>query len=279
MNGNTTFVENARILMMKGEPGSSIQSITKTGTSGAVDTYTITMTDGNTSTFTVTNGTPIQSIELTSSDDEYDYYTLTDSAGNTATFKVQNHDKDITDFENEINALLDNTPYLYYVEDEDFELPVNTINDNDTSDESTWSSAHISDVVNGAISYNNEYIESYLFYKIGDTVNGGSNSMYAGMIFNQATTINVLVPLNRPVKNDVSGIVIGDNSRITVRETDGTSVVNYQIIKDISNITVKSISDLGVSLTFTKKTGKWSTAETNHMVEVQFDGTFTMTFT
>lgn len=40
----------------KGDTGNGIQSITKTGTSGLVDTYTITFTDGTTTTFTVTNG-------------------------------------------------------------------------------------------------------------------------------------------------------------------------------------------------------------------------------
>ena len=40
----------------KGEAGVGIESIEKTGKSGLVDTYTITMTDGSTSTFTVTNG-------------------------------------------------------------------------------------------------------------------------------------------------------------------------------------------------------------------------------
>ena len=39
-----------------GEDGKGIVSIAKTGTSGLVDTYTITFTDGTTSTFTVTNG-------------------------------------------------------------------------------------------------------------------------------------------------------------------------------------------------------------------------------
>lgn len=39
-----------------GADGVGIASITKTGTSGLVDTYTITYTDGTTSTFTVTNG-------------------------------------------------------------------------------------------------------------------------------------------------------------------------------------------------------------------------------
>lgn len=39
-----------------GETGNGIESIEKTGTSGLVDTYTITYTDGTTTTFTVTNG-------------------------------------------------------------------------------------------------------------------------------------------------------------------------------------------------------------------------------
>jgi hypothetical protein len=42
---------------IKGADGKGIQNITKTGTSGLIDTYTITYTDGSTSTFTVTNGT------------------------------------------------------------------------------------------------------------------------------------------------------------------------------------------------------------------------------
>lgn len=39
-----------------GSDGVGISSISKTGTSGKVDTYTITYTNGNTDTFTVTNG-------------------------------------------------------------------------------------------------------------------------------------------------------------------------------------------------------------------------------
>lgn len=39
----------------KGDTGNGIASISKTGTSGNVDTYTVTMTDGTTSTFEVTN--------------------------------------------------------------------------------------------------------------------------------------------------------------------------------------------------------------------------------
>ena len=42
--------------LLKGDDGVGIASISKTGTAGLVDTYTITYTDGDTDTFTVTNG-------------------------------------------------------------------------------------------------------------------------------------------------------------------------------------------------------------------------------
>lgn len=61
LSNNTTI--NAGLAQGSGSGGSGtgpagvgIQSIAKTSTSGLVDTYTITLTDGNTSTFTVTNG-------------------------------------------------------------------------------------------------------------------------------------------------------------------------------------------------------------------------------
>lgn len=56
-----------KTIMLKGEDGNSISSIEKTSTSGLVDTYTITLSDGTIGgTFTVTNGT------MGSFDDELD---------------------------------------------------------------------------------------------------------------------------------------------------------------------------------------------------------------
>ena len=43
---------------VKGDTGNGISSIAKTNTEGLVDTYTITFTNGETTTFTVTNGAP-----------------------------------------------------------------------------------------------------------------------------------------------------------------------------------------------------------------------------
>lgn len=82
-----------------GEDGVGITSITKTGTEGLVDTYTITFTNGTTSTFTVTNGRNgtngtngrgIVSIEKTSTVGLVDTYTITYTDATTSTFTVTN---------------------------------------------------------------------------------------------------------------------------------------------------------------------------------------------
>ena len=79
-----------KTLMLKGQAGGTIDKIEKTGTSGLVDTYTVTYNDGETSTFEVTNGNGIVSIEHTSSSGYYDTYTITYTDGSTDTFTVKN---------------------------------------------------------------------------------------------------------------------------------------------------------------------------------------------
>lgn len=73
-----------------GETGNGISSISKTGSSGIVDTYTITYTNGNETTFTVTNGSSISTIEKTSTSGLVDTYTITLTNGDTKTFTVTN---------------------------------------------------------------------------------------------------------------------------------------------------------------------------------------------
>lgn len=79
-----------KTLMLKGQEGQSIKGIKKTGTSGLKDTYTITLTDGTTSTFAVTNGKGISSISKTGTDGLVDTYTTTYNDGTTSTFTVTN---------------------------------------------------------------------------------------------------------------------------------------------------------------------------------------------
>ena len=79
-----------------GATGNGIASITKTGTSGLIDTYTVLYTNGSTDTFTVTNGADgaegngIASIEKTSTVGLVDTYTVTYTDGDTMTFTVTN---------------------------------------------------------------------------------------------------------------------------------------------------------------------------------------------
>ena len=74
----------------KGETGDGIASITKTGTSGLVDTYTVVLDSGATSTFDVTNGSSIDSITKTGTVGIVDTYTVTLTNGQTTTFDVTN---------------------------------------------------------------------------------------------------------------------------------------------------------------------------------------------
>lgn len=80
----------AKILMMKGEQGTGVKSIEKTGTSGLKDTYTITLTDNSTYNYEVTNGNGIVSIAKTSTSGLKDTYTVTLTDGSTTTFTVTN---------------------------------------------------------------------------------------------------------------------------------------------------------------------------------------------
>ena len=92
-------VQTDHVDLVNGTDGNGIKSITKTGTSGKIDTYTITFDDDTTETFTVTNGNDgqdgedgngIKSIEKTSTSGLVDTYTITFDDDITSTFTVTN---------------------------------------------------------------------------------------------------------------------------------------------------------------------------------------------
>lgn len=70
-----------------------IQSIALTGTSGLVDTYTITMSDGKTYDIVVKNGRGISEFAKTGTEGLVDTYTITYNDGDHMTFTVKNGDK------------------------------------------------------------------------------------------------------------------------------------------------------------------------------------------
>lgn len=87
---NSKQISDVKVLLKMGSDGSGIASIEKTGTSGIVDTYTITYDNGNKTTFTVTNGNGIVSIAKTGTSGLVDTYTITFQDGTTTTFEVTN---------------------------------------------------------------------------------------------------------------------------------------------------------------------------------------------
>lgn len=86
----------SELTVPNGADGVGIASIGKTSTAGLVDTYTITLTDSSTHTFTVTNGAKgdtgdgIARIEKTGTEGLVDTYTITMTSGSTATYTVTN---------------------------------------------------------------------------------------------------------------------------------------------------------------------------------------------
>lgn len=89
--GVTSGWENSwQILSQRGLQGNGIDHISKTSSSGTVDTYTIYYQDGSTWTYTISNGQGIQSIVKTGTNGNIDTYTITFGNNQTATFTVTN---------------------------------------------------------------------------------------------------------------------------------------------------------------------------------------------
>ena len=94
-----------KTLMLKGEPGSTIVSMEKTGHVGTADIYTITFNDGSTKEISLENMSAITSVEKTSSTNTEDIYTITCADGSTQTFSVLNHNADIAEMSDDIDVM------------------------------------------------------------------------------------------------------------------------------------------------------------------------------
>ena len=76
-----------------GPQGVGVKGISKTSTSGLVDTYTVTFSDMSTTTYTITNGKGIVGVARTSGDGSegtLDTYTITYNDSTTSTYDVYN---------------------------------------------------------------------------------------------------------------------------------------------------------------------------------------------
>ena len=136
--------------MLKGEQGkdgTTIKSVEKTASSGFVDTYTITLTDGSKFSYNITNGkdgTTIKSVEKTATSGLTDTYTITLTDGSTSTFEVTNgKDGELTNLDDTLSTTSTNPIQNQAV--------ANAINDLKTNIDATLSTSSTNPIQNQAV--------------------------------------------------------------------------------------------------------------------------------
>lgn len=257
-----------KTLMLKGEAGGTISSIEKTSSVGDVDTYTITLNDGTTSTFEVTNGSNIDSIEKTATAGLIDTYTVTLTNGDTSTFEVKNGEDAqlyelpadaVVGYDHEPTQVTE-TSYERYIQLDDvngissvkyngntlqetndgrnlfdinlLDKPDITINDNEVSaTTSTFNSYFLNGVFPSTLP-NNQYALSFKAYTDGNASTTGYGLMF-GFRYSD-NTISYASVLNS-VNSYESFSAISDSSKTVenVFISYGTNGANVWHLKDI----------------------------------------------
>ena len=87
---NSHQISDVKVMISQGADGVGIESIEKTSSQGIEDTYTITLTDGRKSVFTVTNGNGIDHIAKTGEQGLVDEYTIYFDDNSTYVYYVTN---------------------------------------------------------------------------------------------------------------------------------------------------------------------------------------------
>lgn len=198
-----------KTLMLKGQEGQSIKKIEKTSTSGLVDTYTITLTDGTTSTFTVTNG---------EKGDKGDIAEPTDGQTYSAVKKwLDEHPEATTTVQDgAITELKIHSDFLPYIKNE-YVTPEMFYN---TSDGDDWSYA-----IQACIDYASEN-------KVEIHLKGHTYNCYRKLILKHGVRIIGADAYNTVLKYNGAGLFITQTSPETTGD-EGYSVLNYVELKCI----------------------------------------------
>lgn len=269
----------------KGDTGKGIQSITKTGTSGLVDTYTITYTNGDTTTYTLTNApspgtfTDLQTLITNASsgdtivlDKDYKYNSTTDSSltngiviNKTITIIGNGH---IIDGNNTKRAFYCNGNYTLELND----LKIQNC---------TGSSGGAIDAMNNSqVNINNTTLNN------NTADNGGAiHAIWNSQINMNNTNIN-----NNNATNYGGAIYVWSNSQLTIKESiikNNTATNNYANIYCSTATTVYNCDINDISTTCYNVTNKnyltdhqsIPSASTNAAGTVQLEDSYSSTST
>lgn len=211
-----------RTIMLKGTSGNDITGIEKTSSSGNIDTYTITLSDGTTETFTVTNGTSIESIEKTSTSGLIDTYTITLTDGSTTTFEVANGE----------NAQV-------------YEIPKDSVIGFDSEDATPAGYDEISSPYDAALSATSDNaiqnkavkaaIDSLIDatqFKAGDTLTL-TGEIYVGVVSRSSQDLYFYIPLPKML-NNISSVTVSGNWYV---RGGGVTIVNNATLASVGTVT------------------------------------------
>lgn len=256
-----------------GATGNGISSIEKTSTSGLVDTYTITFTNGTSTTIKVTNGRGIVSIAKTGTVDYVDTYTITYNDGTTSTFEVTN--SEVT--EEEFNDVVDELNYLYddlpKVEGEGTNL---TLNNTRKGKISTMLKGNLSQKTN-IITYTCLGTETGDYYFVYDSINYQFTmptiSANDVLVFNTDTLKLYLDTIEIPTTTANTGTLITMN---TTPNPDYPQ--NIQVVTGDNTIKVEGKNLFDLSTLFKNKFGG-DTASNNGITFTNNNGTINLSGT
>ena len=261
--------------------GAGIASIEKTGTAGLVDTYTITFTDGQTTTFDVTNGAAgrgIASITKTGTAGLVDTYTITYTDGTTSTYDVTNGqdgtgatlqtlaDVNLTNLTDGDILAYDSTSQKF--ENEALAAVARTGSYNDLANKPNLGTAAAKDSTNAVTQNSTDLVESGAVYS--------EVSALSTALTNQTKILTCSTARSTAAKTvALTGFTLTTGAKVTVRFTDtGTSNPSSgNLTLEVNGTGAKEIVDGHTNMTVMTYSNA-SSFYNNYVAEFVYDGTY-----
>lgn len=236
---NSHKIEAVKILLAKGVDGVGIEKIEKTGSSGIVDTYTITYTDSRKTTFEITNGNGIESIEKTSTVLLNDVYTITYEDGSTTTYNVTNG-RGIDRIEKTSTVGAVDTYTIYYNDNTTSTYTVTNGQGAVAEDISFTNNGEGATNVQDAVDNTLKLVAPIQLTLTADkTYNVGDQFVYNGLLYEVTATIAQGTP-----------ITVGSNVQLADTVAEQLSEINSNLSAHTFGSTVDLSSYVSVSYTF-----------------------------